>query len=96
MKLLIEKDWVRKFGDMSDMDEHPAGAATPKKKIILYAGMRIVFREIDRDHPDREMPARRGIVTYLYQGSEQLGASYEDGITKVWVCEDDIEVGSIV
>jgi hypothetical protein len=66
------------------------------KNPILKSGMMVVFREINREHPEREMPVRRGKVKYLHRGSDQIGVTYEEGITKVWVCEEDIEVEAIV
>jgi len=35
---------------------------------------------------------RRGTVRRLGGDFDQLGVAYEEGITKVWVCLDDVEI----
>lgn len=59
-------------------------------------GDTVVFREIDREHPERETPAMRGKVTYLHRSSDQLGVAYDKGGTKVWVCIEDVEIRGVV
>ena len=52
----------------------------------------VIFREINREDPTREMPGLRGKIAYLHSASDQKGVAYEAGITKVWICLEDVEI----
>lgn len=58
-------------------------------------GTVVIFRDIDHANPDRENPAKRGTVARLKPESNQIGIAYEEGITKVWVCIEDVEIRDI-
>ena len=58
-------------------------------------GTVVVFREIDHANPDRESPAKRGTIARLMPKSKQIGVAYEEGITKVWICIEDVEIRGV-
>lgn len=59
--------------------------------ITYRRGDEVFFKGKDPNNA-KDQRVRKGVVTRLHSKSEQLGIRYEEGITKVWVCLEDVEI----